>query len=114
MSAEEGTAAAFEAYMAEDAVIFRANARPFEGHDEIMSLFEGTAGQLTWEPYAVTVASSGDLGYTLGTYEYAVVDSAGIENYSYGYYVTIWKKQPDGTWKYVFDTGQPGPPPESD
>jgi ketosteroid isomerase-like protein len=115
MSAEQGQRAAFEAYMAEDAVMFRANARPFEGHDEIMSLFSDTdAGTLTWEPYSATVAGSGDLGYTLGTYEYAMVDSLGVESYATGYYVTIWERQPDGTWKYVFDTGQPGPLPDEE
>src|SRR5258708_1790998 len=30
---------------------------------------------------------------------------------TYGHFVTIWKKQPDGAWRVVLDTGTENPPP---
>ena len=30
----------------------------------------------------------------------------------HGKYVTIWKKQADGSWKFVVDIGNPSSPPE--
>jgi PleD family two-component response regulator len=32
------------------------------------------------------------------------------EKKSYGYYASIWKKQTDGSWKWVLDNGISGPP----
>lgn len=65
---------------------------------------------LTWEPVYAQVAAAGDLGYTLGTYEATGTGEEGEELTQQGNYVTIWRKQEDGSWKVAFDTGNPGPP----
>jgi hypothetical protein len=54
------------------------------------------AGKLTWEP--VTSGARGDLGFTVGT---AAFDDEKLT------YCTIWKRQKDGSWKVLFDIGQP-------
>jgi ketosteroid isomerase-like protein len=62
-----------------------------------------SAGDLTWVPNAVGVARSGDLGYTSGLYESKLKGTAGaaVDN---GKYLTIWKKEADGSWEVLFDT----------
>ena len=59
-------------------------------------------GDLTWRLNAVGVARSGDLGYTSGVYEWKLkgATSGAADN---GKYLTIWKKEADGTWKVLFD-----------
>jgi len=85
------------------------------GRDEV----EATARQLfgspgfeslTWEPVYAVAAQAGDLGYTVGNYTARGTDAEGEGVVQDGNYVTIWRKQEDGTWKVAFDTGNPGPP----
>ena len=106
LSAEAGVPTAFERYMADDAVIYRDKNHPFKGREQINQLFANyPAATLTWEPYYAEVAAAGDLGYTLGKWIFTMDDETGEEHKSHGYYVSIWRKQTDGSWKYVFDTG---------
>jgi len=63
--------------------------------------------QLTWEPFKAEAAKSGDMGYTLGNWRLVTKDTT-----LYGNYYTIWKKQPDGKWKFVFDGGNNTPGPQ--
>jgi ketosteroid isomerase-like protein len=101
-----GRRAAFEYYMADSAVIYRQGQKPYQGHEAIMSLYPPDApGTLTWEPTYADAAESGELGYTLGKYEFSYTDDNGEKKTVNGYYVTIWRLQADGQWKYVFDTG---------
>jgi ketosteroid isomerase-like protein len=54
-----------------------------------------------WRPEHGTVARSGDLGFTTGpvTRRGDVQPGPGQT----GRYFTIWRRQPDGTWRYVID-----------
>jgi ketosteroid isomerase-like protein len=61
---------------------------------------------ISWEPFKAEAARSGDLGYTLGRWKATSKDTV-----DYGFYYTIWKKQPDGKWKFVVDGGNNTPPP---
>lgn len=115
MSVAEGAPKAFAAYIGEGATVFQDNAMPFTGQEEILPLYDGlTAGTLEWEPYFADVSANDDLGYTLGHWDYTITDSTGAEQTASGYYVTIWKRQADGSWKFVFDTGTNGPPSEEE
>ena len=106
MSVEKGRHTAFDFYMDDKAVIYRPEAKVFEGREAVIALFPADAkGALEWKPTFAEAAASGDLGYTLGKYTFTYTDKDGVEQMSYGHYVTIWKRQPDGSWKYVFDTG---------
>jgi ketosteroid isomerase-like protein len=58
---------------------------------------------LKWTPDFIDVAASCDLGYTYGKYTFAVTDSTGKVNESRGYFHTVWKKQKDGNWRFVWD-----------
>jgi len=59
--------------------------------------------QLTWTPAKVDVSADGTLGYTWGKYESSSVDAAGKKAVTSGIYLTIWKRQADGSWKFVYD-----------
>jgi ketosteroid isomerase-like protein len=62
---------------------------------------------LTWEPSFVDVAASGDLGYSWGRYTLTLpnVKKGAAPVIQMGTYVTIWRHQPDGSWKVVLDGG---------
>ena len=106
MALEEGVPAAFTAYADEQAVIYRDKNHPIEGRTSIEKAYAASSGgSLSWDPTFVEVAASGDLGYTLGNWVYTAPDST----VSKGFYISIWKKQADGKWKYVFDSGIEAP-----
>lgn len=113
MSIDSGMHAAFAAYMDSSAIIFRENSDPISGRSDILDLYpsaEDQQGTLSWDPFFADAGSGDDIGYTLGRWSYSRPDSAGLPaELGYGYYVTIWKRQPDGSWKYVFDSGVQGP-----
>lgn len=68
-------------------------------------MFADSTAHLSWTPEVAEVAYYGDMGYTIGTYEYVQGDPEGDFVRSNGTYVTIWRKQADGTWKIAVDFG---------
>lgn len=109
ISVEKGMNAAFLAMFDSAGVILRANREPVKGYNAIKDLLinqSDSAFILSWEPAYAQVAASGDIGYTYGTYQ--VTDKATDSISGEGTYVTIWQKQPDGKWKALLDTGNPG------
>lgn len=104
--AERGLGDAFVQYADENAVLVRNN-RLIRGKKEIMEYYEKQEDsqdiQLTWEPEFIEVARCGDFAYTYGTYIYSVKDSTGQESSLEGIFHTVWKRQEDGSWKYVYD-----------
>ncbi|MFC1553068.1 YybH family protein [candidate division KSB1 bacterium] len=112
-SVEHGRVEAFKKFMTDDAILFKEETPPINGREEYAKLMENTGeGTLKWDPYYADVASSGDLGYTLGKWEFYLTNAESEVDTSSGYYVSIWKLQPDKTWKFVFDTGINNPPKE--
>ena len=82
------------------------------GRDAIRTAMEpaftpGTT-ELRWEPDTAIAAASGELGYTRGRWQYvSLADDSVIGS---GRYVSIWHRQPDGTWKVALDIGNDDPP----
>lgn len=105
MAKEQGVGAAFTAFAAEDAVISRNN-RLIKGKAAISDYFAQSfdpSASLEWSPEYVDVAASGDLAYTYGPYTFKVTGPQGQESVNQGYFHTVWKKQADGSWKFVWD-----------
>ena len=107
MTEKEGIPKAFLTYAAEDAVLMRNNSliigiEALKENYENKNLDSGTVS-LTWKPDFVDVALSGDLGYTYGKYVYTTTDSIGNTNTVEGIFHTVWKRQADGKWKFVWD-----------
>jgi ketosteroid isomerase-like protein len=62
----------------------------------------------------VQVAQSGDYAYSRGHYSLTMTDkSTGKPADSQGSYLTVYKKQDDGSWKAVEDFITPGPTPKA-
>ncbi len=50
------------------------------------------------------VSTSGDLGYAFGTYQQTAPDKSGALVNSVGKWMSVFRKQPDGSWGAVADT----------
>ncbi|MGC4021378.1 MAG: hypothetical protein QM734_05280 [Cyclobacteriaceae bacterium] len=102
MAKEKGIAAAFYAFADDSAVIKRGNSL-FKGKEAIKDFYESQTqkGELQWTPTFADV--SGELAYTYGDFIYSEKDSVGNVNEVKGIFHTVWKKQKDGTWKFVWD-----------
>ncbi len=105
MSRQLGMKKAFLEYIDNEGILLRPNHKPIVGADAIdfLSLVNDTAYTLTWKPAKAEIAKSGDLGFTYGIYELKTKDTT-----LNGTYVSIWKKQSSGAWKFVLDSGNEG------
>jgi hypothetical protein len=63
--------------------------------------FDEKGLDLRWIPRRSGFSPKGDLGFTVGDY----VTTTKTGEKGTGGYVTVWKKQADGGWKVLFDTG---------
>jgi ketosteroid isomerase-like protein len=64
--------------------------------------------ELVWEPRLGDVAASGELGWLTGpstSLNHAQKDAKP----RYGCYLSIWRKQPDGSWRVFIDVGASAP-----
>ena len=96
---------AFAKFAADDAAI-NDNDHLIKGNAAIKNFYAAKKSsnvQLVWTPDFVDVAASGDLGYTYGKYTYSVTDSTGKTRDFNGIFHTVWKKQKNGEWKFVWD-----------
>jgi ketosteroid isomerase-like protein len=109
-SVAQGAKAAFLAFAAETAVTFGGGTAMNEGREAIGAAFNTFPSDavLNWKPVHAEIARSGDLGCTVGEATIAA-------RHFYSKYLTVWKRQPDGSWKFVADGGNVRPaPPSSD
>lgn len=107
-------AAGYLSYYADDAVEVPDGAALIRGKGEIakgMAYLDDKKNRLTWTAVGADISASGELGYTYGNYEFHSVGKDGKPRVSHGKYTTIWKRQPDGTWKVVLDMGNTTPAP---
>jgi ketosteroid isomerase-like protein len=107
MAAEVGIPEAFLHYAAADAVLMR-NERLIVGRQQLTEYFDSNTAapreeKLSWQPDFVDVSESGDLAYTYGKYTYSYTDSTGSTLEHSGIFHTVWKRQADGTWRFVWD-----------
>ena len=115
MARAQGIPAAFAHFIAPDGILFDADPQKHRGADAVAQRYGDTrpGGVLNWAPSFAEVSDSGDLGYTWGRYEYRGTGPDGQPRVATGYFLTIWKRQPDGTWRFVVDQGAPDRPAPS-
>jgi ketosteroid isomerase-like protein len=100
-AAARGVSRAFRDYLADDARLHRDDLMPLIGSRAIIAHLTSRNITATWDPIKADVSRSGDLGYTVGSYETNASDGSGAEK---GYYVRVWKRGARRGWKVVFDT----------
>lgn len=96
-------------YFAEDATAFPQGKPLIQGKAALREFYSKmfATPELTidWKPVKADMAASGDLGYTIGNAEFRFRDPSGKMASRPGKYLTVWKKQPDGSWKVAADLG---------
>lgn len=113
MSVAAGAHAAFLAYMTDDARVFTGNAPPIVGKAALAAYYAAQEKadpnyrnqRLEWTPEEAESADDGSLGFTRGAWKLSSVAEKGQVKTLSGYYVTEWRRQSDGTYKFCLDIG---------
>lgn len=112
----------FLRYLKYDAVFLFPNAPWVQGKEAIAALLtappgpfvpgislssrQGGTAVLSWVPKLSDVGPRGDLGWSMG--EYTITGQLGT---GYGKYLSVWRKNDRGRWKFVQDAGSSNPQP---
>ncbi len=91
---------------ADDSAVINRNGAIIKGKVAISNYFNSNVLQLIelkWQPDFVEVSQCNDLGYTYGKYTYKTINNYGDTISGKGIFHTVWKKQPNGEWKFVYD-----------
>lgn len=112
LSEDQGTRLAFMAYIADDGILFRP--RAVKGKQWMTDHPVPSSDKrpvLSWYPSVADTSLAGDLGYSTGPWEFKgdVKDEAPV---AWGMFLTVWKRQADGSWKFAIDLGISTPKPE--
>jgi ketosteroid isomerase-like protein len=113
MSIAQGQHKAFLAYMTDDVRLFSGAHPPLIGKAAVAADYEADekanpnykAQRLEWTPLEAEASPDGMLGYTRGTWIFTAPKPDGSTAKVTGYYVTEWRRQPDGTYKFCLDIG---------
>jgi ketosteroid isomerase-like protein len=106
MTSEKGIAEAFYYFADENAVIKRGNDSLIIGKENIKFYYDKgnyTNATVNWTPDFIDVSNCGTLGYTYGKYVWKIQNTDGKTVEYKGVFHTVWKKQKDNTWRYVWD-----------
>ena len=101
----ERDAKKFFSYLADDAQ-FLGRQKTMRGKQEVIAVwsefFKPEVAPFRWQPERVVANAAGDLGFSSGP----VFDEAGAQ---IGTFTSTWVRQPDGSWKILFDGGSACP-----
>lgn len=106
MLKKEGIAQAFAYYADSNAVILRGEEKLIQGKKAIFEYYSSDKFNdvdLSWTPNFIDVSDDGTMAYTYGKYIWK--QKMGVDTFQTieGIFHTVWKKQKDGSWKYVWD-----------
>ena len=112
-----GDSAVLVASYTDDAVLMSSGEPAHRGHGEIGAAIAKQIQSAKVSNAKVNTANvdvAGDYAIETGSYEVTVTPKGGKPTPDKGKYVTVWKKQADGSWKVYRDiTNSDGPPPKS-
>ena len=94
---DSGMRAAYEQFLADDAVLFRP--LPVRARDWLET-HEPATGRLEWAPALAEMACDSSLAVTLGNWSYTAQDSRVADT---GQYLTAWRPAAAGEWRIVLD-----------
>ncbi|HEX6188209.1 MAG TPA: nuclear transport factor 2 family protein, partial [Pyrinomonadaceae bacterium] len=112
MSEEKGIRESFTEFIAEDGILFRPRAvfgKKWMRENPLPP--STTRPLLVWQPIFAGISRAGDLGYSTGPWQFKN-DIKDAKFSAFGNFMTVWKKQPDGKWKFVVDLGISNPEPK--
>jgi ketosteroid isomerase-like protein len=106
----------FASWFAPDGILLGNGAAPLIGQ---VAIAKSTTWlpkdyQLTWTATDAVMGPSGDIGYTWSHYEGHGKDANGNPVVTSGRFITIWRREPDGSWKVALDAGANDPPEAGD
>jgi ketosteroid isomerase-like protein len=108
-----GVGYAFSNTVAANGILFGTPALVI-GPDAVREFYQSRGEtSLAWKPVFAGVAGSGDLGFTVGESIRTVRGPSGAAVQRFGKYLTVWKRQKDGSWKFLVDGGNGSPSPEA-
>ena len=101
-------------YWTDDAIVLAPGAPALVGKQAIRE-FVAQSLQLPgfsigWEANQAVVSAAGDMAYTVGTNRVTMPDANGTPVTTLGKAVTVWRKEPNGTWRCVVDIWNADPP----
>jgi ketosteroid isomerase-like protein len=120
MAKEKGTIDAFYNFIADTGLTISFDGPPNTKESYAQNLNPPNPAQqptgkrplLTWEPFYVFVSSSKDMAYDFGPYIFTAYDKNGNPHEVNGYFVTVWQRQSNNTWRFVLDGGNTSMQPE--
>lgn len=113
LSIAQGAHAAFLATMTDDVQLYTGANPPLLGKTAAAAYYAEDeksdptykSQRLEWTPVAAEASADGSLGYTRGTWVFSVPGPDGAIQRLTGYYVTQWRRQRDGSYKFCLDIG---------
>lgn len=93
-----GIKRSFLKHAAPEAIVFAPDA--VKAHEYYGARSDKPTPPLVWWPVWAGMSASGDLGFTTGPYTY--------DGKLGGFYFTVWRREADGDWKWVYDGGTSG------
>lgn len=106
MAAEKGIAEAFSFFADENGVIKRQKDTLISGKEGIFRYYDNETMKraiVQWTPDAIEVSDDGSMASTYGKYLWRMPGENGDTTEHRGVFHTVWKKKPDGTWRYLWD-----------
>ena len=110
--AEADIDAALELYT-EDAIVRPANMEPIHGHSGLRQFFSGWFSAMAIQDAAYATEEldvHAGTAYQIGTYTGTLRPHGGAPASDHGSFSIVWKRQPDGSWKYhrgIFNSALP-------
>ena len=106
MCAEKGITEAFYFFADDSAVIKRQNDTLIIGRENIKNYYSNPAYRnaiVNWTPDFIDLSDDGTMAYTYGKYFWKIWNDTGDTTEYRGVFHTVWKRQLDNSWKYVWD-----------
>ncbi|HWQ35936.1 MAG TPA: DUF4440 domain-containing protein [Blastocatellia bacterium] len=105
LSVEKGVREAFITFFADDGTDFRPHpVRTKDWYREHPAPAAPPPVTLDWAPITGGISAAGDLGFSTGPY--TLTDHSPQQNPTrHGMFFSVWKRQPDRSWKVVVDLG---------
>ena len=91
---------------ADDAIVMMPNAAAWRGKESVDRGLTDFLSQMSFKDGGVKteeVIVAGDLAVETGTYSWTMQAKSGAEIQDKGKYLTVWRRQADGSWKIVRD-----------